>query len=114
MTPSSFSFCCFHKLNFKFSLCTKVATGELTSFSQKAAKMRKRKSCLDSRAIAEMLDDSDDDLPKIDIYPEEYDNEDDVQETEFVTRDLAVFVGDVVSFSSFFQFRNLVCYFIVL
>jgi hypothetical protein len=64
-----------------------------------SAKMSKRKKAyLDRRTIEEMLDDSDDGLPKIDIYPEEYDNDDDIQETEYVTRDLPVFVGDVVSF----------------
>jgi hypothetical protein len=70
--------------------------------------MKKKRGYLDKTEIADMLDDSDDGLPKIDIYPEESDD-DGIVETEYITRDLNVFVGEVVrfifSFELYFSFQ---------
>ncbi len=56
---------------------------------------RKRLSAAEIREA--LIDSDDDDLPAIDIYPEENDPDTRTQ-TEFITRELPVFIGETVSY----------------
>ena len=65
-------------------------------------KVRKKSKHLSLTEIQEALVDSDDDLPPIDIRPE--DNHPDTRtQTEFITRELPVFIGGRVRSSAIDQ-----------